>query len=550
MIAPARAMTPNSQTSDYPRGLALLRDPLLNKGTAFTETERDAFGLRGFLPAHVLSMEEQVARVLTNLRSLPNDLEKYIALNSLHDRNEELFFRVVCDNIDEIQPLIYTPTVGLACQRFGLIFQRPRGMFISATDRGRVAELLANWPYPAKLIVVTDGERILGLGDLGAHGMGIPVGKLSLYSACAGVHPEHCLPIMLDVGTNNQDFLNDRYYIGLRQKRLSGEAYDDFVDEFITAARAAFPGVLIQFEDFANHSAFRLLHKYRDDIPVFNDDIQGTAAVALAGLFSALRVNGGKLADQQVLFLGAGEAATGIADLIVSAMMAEGLSERDAINRNWLVDSRGLVVKNRAGLTEHKLRYAHEHAPVDDFLTAIRTLKPTAIIGVAAVGGAFTPEVLQAMAEINQRPIVFALSNPTSKAECSAEEAYRHTGGRALFACGSPYDPVRLGDKTFVPRQGNNSYIFPGVGLGAIASGSKLVTDEMFMAAAHTLAYLVTQDDIEQGSLYPSLPRIREVSAHIAAAVAEVAYKRGLATTPRPNDMMGYIEQQMYDPNY
>jgi malate dehydrogenase (oxaloacetate-decarboxylating)(NADP+) len=549
MSVPVRAV-PSSYQSDSPRGLALLRDPLLNKGTAFTEAERDALGLRGFLPAHVLSMGEQAARVLVNLRTLPNDLEKYIALNSLHDRNESLFFRVVCDNIDEIQPLIYTPTVGLACQRFGLIFQRPRGMFISANDRGRIAEMLSNWPYQAKLIVVTDGERILGLGDLGAHGMGIPVGKLSLYSACAGVHPEHCLPVMLDVGTNNQELLNDPYYIGLRQKRLNGAAYDAFVDEFVNAARTAFPNVLIQFEDFANHSAFRLLHKYRDEINVFNDDIQGTAAVALAGLFSALRVNGGKLADQTVLFLGAGEAATGIADLVVSAMMAEGLPETDALKRNWLTDSRGLVVKNRAGLTEHKLRYAHDHAPVDDFLTAIQTLKPTAIIGVAAVGGAFTPEVLKVMAEINDRPIVFALSNPTSKAECSAEEAYRHTGGRALFACGSPYNPVTFGSKTFVPRQGNNSYIFPGVGLGAIASGSRLVTDEMFMAAAHTLAYLVNQEDIQQGSLYPALPRIREVSAHIAAAVAEVAYKRGLATAPKPNDLMAFIESQMYDPRY
>ena len=549
MITPARAKS-SSQPSNSSRGMALLRDPLLNKGTAFTEAERDAFGLRGLLPAHVLSMDEQVARFMTNLRGLPNDLEKYVALNSLHDRNEALFFRVVCDNIDEIQPLIYTPTVGLACQRFGLIFQRPRGMFICANDRGRIADLLANWPYPAKLIVVTDGERILGLGDLGAHGMGIPVGKLSLYSACAGIHPEYCLPVMLDVGTNNEDFLNDRYYIGLRQKRLSGAAYDEFVDEFITAAREAFPGALIQFEDFANHSAFRLLHKYRDEINVFNDDIQGTAAVALAGLFSALRGNGGKLADQKVLFLGAGEAATGIADLVISAMMAEGVSEAEALTRNWLVDSRGLVVQNRAGLTDHKLRYAHDHAPVGDFLTAIRALRPTAIIGVAAVGGAFTPEVLQTMAEMNERPIVFALSNPTSKAECSAEEAYRHTGGRALFACGSPYDPVRLDGKTFVPRQGNNSYIFPGVGLGAIASGARLVTDEMFMAAAHTLAYLVDPDDIEQGSLYPALPRIRDVSAHIAAAVAEVAYKRGLATVPRPNDLMAFIDSQMYDPHY
>ena len=549
MNAPAQAQ-PSSQPSDSPRGMALLRDPLLNKGTAFTEAERDALGLRGLLPPHVLSMDEQVTRFMTNLRGLPSDLEKYVALNSLHDRNEALFFRVVCDNIDEIQPLIYTPTVGLACQRFGLIFQRPRGMFIGANDRGRIAELLANWPYPAKLIVVTDGERILGLGDLGAHGMGIPVGKLSLYSACAGIRPEYCLPVMLDVGTNNEDFLNDRYYIGLRQKRLTGAAYDELVDEFIIAAREAFPGVLIQFEDFANHSAFRLLHKYRDEINVFNDDIQGTAAVALAGLFSALRVNGGKLADQRVLFLGAGEAATGIADLVVSAMMAEGLSEAEALRRTWLVDSRGLVVKNRAGLTDHKLRYAHDHAPVGDFLTAIQMLKPTAIIGVAAVGGAFTPEVLKTMAEINDRPIVFALSNPTSKAECSAEEAYRHTGGRALFACGSPYDPVRLDGKTFVPRQGNNSYIFPGVGLGATAIGSRLVTDEMFMAAAHTLAYLVNLDDIEQGSLYPALPRIREVSAHIAVAVAEVAYKRGLATLPRPNNLMAFIESQMYDPQY
>jgi malate dehydrogenase (oxaloacetate-decarboxylating)(NADP+) len=533
-----------------PHGLALLRDPLLNKGTAFTEQERDALGLRGFLPAGVLSMQAQVERVLTNLRTLPGNLEKYVALNSLHDRNEALFFRVVCDHIDEIQPLIYTPTVGLACQRYGLIFQRPRGLFISANDRGHIGEILSNWPYRAKLIVVTDGERILGLGDLGANGMGIPVGKLSLYSACAGIHPELCLPVMLDVGTNNEEFLNDPYYIGLRQKRITGAAYDDFVDEFMTEARAAFPGVLIQFEDFANHSAFRLLHKYRDQACVFNDDIQGTAAVALAGLFSALRASGGKLREQRILFLGAGEAATGIADLIVSAMMAEGAAETDAIKRNWLVDSRGLVVKGRANLSGHKLRYAHEQAPIDDYLTAIKTLKPTAIIGVAAVGGAFTPDVLKTMAELNERPIIFALSNPTSKAECSAEEAYRHTGGRALFACGSPYDPVDLNGRTFVPRQGNNSYIFPGVGLGVIASGSRLVTDEMFMAAAHTLANAVSEADLKQGSLYPSLPRIREVSAQIGAAVAGVAYQRGLALGPTPNDLVGVVQAQMYDPHY
>src|SRR5450631_1458287 len=543
-------MSARSADVESPHGLALLRDPLLNKGTAFTEQERDALGLRGFLPAAVLSMEAQVERVLTNLRNLPSDLEKYIALNSLHDRNEALFFRIVCDHIDEIQPLIYTPTVGLACQKYGLIFQRPRGLFISANDRGRIADILANWPYPTKLIVVTDGERILGLGDLGANGMGIPVGKLSLYSACAGIHPEHCLPVMLDVGTNNDELLDDPYYIGMRQRRTTGADYDTFVDEFVTAARTAFPGVLIQFEDFANHSAFRLLHKYRSDACVFNDDIQGTAAVALAGLFSALRINGGKLREQRVLFLGAGEAATGIADLIVSAMMAEGLTEAEAVRRNWLVDSKGLVVKGRPGLGGHKLRFAHDQEPVDDFLTAINALKPTAIIGVAAVGGAFTPDVLQTMATLNDRPIVFALSNPTSKAECTAEQAYRQTQGRALFACGSPYEPVQLNGRTFVPRQGNNSYIFPGVGLGVIASGARLVTDEMFMAAAHTLAQSVTEADIAQGSLYPALPRLREVSAQIAAAVADVAYQRGLANGPPPNDLLAYVQSQMYDPHY
>ena len=461
MTRPDR-ISAHSTAFESSRGLALLRDPLLNKGTAFTAQERDALGLRGFLPAAVLSMEAQVERVLTNLRNLPSDLEKYIALNSLHDRNEALFFRIVCDHIDEIQPLIYTPTVGLACQKYGLIFQRPRGLFISANDRGRIAEILANWPYPAKLIVVTDGERILGLGDLGANGMGIPVGKLSLYSACAGIHPESCLPVMLDVGTNNEEFLNDPYYIGLRQRRSTGAAYDEFVEEFVTAARAAFPGVLIQFEDFANHSAFRLLHKYRDDACVFNDDIQGTAAVALAGLFSALRINGGKLREQRVLFLGAGEAATGIADLIVSAMMAEGLSEADAVQRNWLVDSKGLVVKGRSGLSGHKMRYAHDQQPVGEFRTAIDTLKPTAIIGVAAVGGAFTPDVLESMAALNDRPIVFALSNPTSKAECSAEQAYRHTQGRALFACGSPYDPVKLDGSVIRAAPGQQFLYLPG----------------------------------------------------------------------------------------
>jgi malate dehydrogenase (oxaloacetate-decarboxylating)(NADP+) len=364
------------------------------------------------------------------------------------------------------------------------------------------------------------------------------------------VHPQLCLPITLDVGTNNAAMLADPFYVGLRQRRLTGAAYDDLIEEFITAASEVFPGVVIQFEDFANHNAFRLLKKYRDRICTFNDDIQGTAAVALAGIFSALRINGGKFTEQKLLFLGAGEAATGICDLVVSAMVAQGLSESAARQRCWAVDSRGLVVKSRTDLAEHKRPYAHEHAPVGDFLSAIKALKPTAIVGVAAVGGTFTQEVLEEMARINERPIVFALSNPTSQAECNAEEAYRWTKGRALFACGSPFDPVKFDGKTFVPRQGNNSYIFPGVGLGAIASRARHITDAMFMDAARTLANLVTQSDLDQGSLYPALPRIREVSAHIAAAIAETAYKCGLAGKPKPQDVLADVRAHMYDPHY
>ncbi len=533
-----------------PRGLDLLRDPLLSKGTAFTEAERDALGLRGLLPAHVSTQAEQADRFMRSLRRLPDELEKFIALRSLHDRSEALFFRVVIDHIDEIQPIIYTPGVGLACQKFSLIFQRPRGMFITANDRGRVKEVLRNWPYAASLIVVTDGERILGLGDLGANGMGIPIGKLALYSACAGVHPGQCLPVTIDVGTDNAELLSDPFYIGLRQRRLRGADYDALIDEFMTAAQEVFPGVLVQFEDFGNQNAFRLLEKYEHKQCVFNDDIQGTAAVALAGLFSALRVTGTKLEDQRVLFLGAGEAAIGIATLISEAVEAQGIPAADARQRCWLMDSRGLVVKSRTDLTAHKQPFAHDHAPVGDFLFAIRALKPTAIIGVAAVGGTFTKEVLEEMARINQRPIVFALSNPTSKSECTAAEAYLHTSGRALFACGSPFDPVSISGKTFVPRQGNNSYIFPGIGLGAIISRCKTLTPEMFMGSAHTLASLTTELDLAQGSLYPALSRVREVSAHIAAGLAKTAHRRGLAGVEEPADLLKHAQANMYDPSF
>jgi len=533
------------------QGLDVLHDPLLNKGTAFTEAERDALGLRGLLPPHVSTQEEQVARVLENVRRLPTALDRHIALNALHDRNEALFFRVVADHPDEMMPLIYTPTVGLACQRYGHIHQQARGLFVGANDGGRVAKVLRNWPHrDVGIVVVTDGERILGLGDLGANGMGIPVGKLSIYTACAGIAPERCLPVTLDVGTNNEELLADPLYIGLKRRRLEGDAYDALLDEFMTAAREQFPGVLIQFEDFATHNAFRLLAKYRERACCFNDDIQGTAAVALAGLLSALRITGGWLPDQKVLFLGAGEAATGIADLIVQGMVDEGAAAPAARERCWLFDSQGLVVKGRERLAAHKLPYAHRHASCTDFVDAVNELRPTAIVGVSAVGGAFTPRLLRAMASVNERPIVFALSNPTSQAECTAQEAYAETGGRALFACGSPFEPVILGGRTHVPRQGNNAYVFPGIGLGVLACGARRVTDEMFLAAARALAAQVTEADLEQGSLYPPLAEIRPVSAKIAQAVAEVAWRQGLARARQPADLAAFIRSAMYEPRY
>jgi len=536
---------------EQPRGIALLRDPALNKGTAFSEAERDALGLRGLLPTQVITQEVQVERILENLRRQADPLEKYVALEALHNRNEALFYRVIADYPDEMVPIIYTPTVGLACQKFGHIYQRPRGMFITAADRGRMAQVLRNWPYrDVSIIVVSDGERILGLGDLGASGMGIPMGKLALYTACAGIPPTRTLPVLLDVGTNNPTLLDDPLYLGLKQRRIQGAEYDAVVEEFIAATQAVFPGVLIQFEDFANHNAFRLLAKYRERICAFNDDIQGTAAVALAGLLSSLRVTGGRLTDQKVLFLGAGEAATGISDLIVTAMRAQGLPEAEARRRCWLIDSQGLVVAGRGSLAEHKRPYAHAHPAVTDFAAAVDALQPTAIIGVAAVGGTFTEAVLRSMAKFNKRPIVFALSNPTSKSECTAQEAYRWTEGRALFASGSPFDPVDYEGKRFVPRQGNNSYIFPGVGLGAIASRTRHVTDAMFLAAAEALAATVSEADLAQGSLYPPLIAVREVSARIGAAVAGVAYAQGIAAGPAPKDLLEYVRSRMYDPRY
>jgi malate dehydrogenase (oxaloacetate-decarboxylating)(NADP+) len=533
------------------KGVDWLHNPIFNKGTAFTEAERDALGLRGLLPPHVQTMDEQVDRVMKNFRNKSSDLERYIQIIGLQDRNETLFYRVVMDNLEDMMPIIYTPTVGKACQEFGHIFRRSRGMYVSLNDRGHIEKVLKNWPtHDVKVIVATDGERILGLGDLGASGMGIPIGKLSLYTACAGINPSQCLPITIDVGTNNETFLKDPLYIGLRQKRISGAEYDSFIEELMTAVKKLFPTVLFQFEDFGNSNAFRLLEKYRDQLCTFNDDIQGTGSVALAGVLSALRVTGGKMSDHRVLFLGAGEAGMGIADNIVAVLMEEGLSKAEARKRIWFVDSKGLIVKSREGLVEHKLHYAHDHAPCADLLSAVKSVKPTMLVGVSGQPRAFTEEIVKAVASYNQRPVIFALSNPTSKAECTAEEAYKWTDGRALFASGSPFAPVTLNGKTHVPGQGNNAYIFPGVGLGVVATGARRITDSMFVTAAKALASLLREEELAEGRIYPSLKRIHEVSIKIAVAVAEEVYASKLTDQPRPADLAAFIQSKMFKPEY
>lgn len=534
-----------------PRGIDLLSDPVLNKGSAFTAEEREALGLRGLLPPRPFLQADQVRRNIENLRKRSSDLDRYVDLMDLMGRNITLFYRLLTNHLEELMPIVYTPTVGQACMKFGVIFRRPQGIFLTSEDRGQVRKVLANWPRRnVKVIVVTDGERILGLGDLGAYGMGIPIGKLSLYTACAGIHPAVCLPITIDVGTDNADLLSDPYYLGLNQRRVRGAAYDELIEEFMDAAQQLFPGVIVQLEDFGTHNAFRLLQKYRDRGPVFDDDIQGTAAVCLAGLYSALRITKQRLPDQRILFLGAGEAGIGIGELTSSAIATHGLPIEEARKRCWFVDSRGLVVKSRTDLAHHKLAFAHDHAEIRDLIDVVHALKPTAIVGVSAQAGLFTRDVLEAMARYNERPIVFALSNPTSKAECTAREAYQWTEGRAIYASGSPFEPVTFNGRTYRPGQGNNAYIFPGVGLSALACSSSRITDEMFAAAASTLSQLVEEEDLAQGLIYPPLTKIRPVSLQIAIAVAKVAYEQGIAQIPRPADLESHIRSLMYDPDY
>lgn len=533
------------------RGAILLNDPVLNKGTAFTNAEREVLGLKGLLPPRVMTQDEQLARILPGVRSKPTPIEQYAYLVALHDRNVTLFYRLVMEHLEELMPVLYTPTVGQACEEFGRIFRRSRGLYITADDAGHVADVLANWPHDdVRMIVVTDGERILGLGDLGANGMGIPIGKLTLYTACAGISPHQCLPITIDVGTDNDRLRESHQYMGLRQPRMRGAQYDALMTEFIEAVQQRFPLACLQFEDFGNHNAFALLEQWQDRICTFNDDIQGTASVTLAGLLSASRITGVPLRDMRLLFLGAGEAGIGIGDLVVEALREEGMDIAEARAHCWFVDSKGLVVQSRTDLASHKQRYAHDHAPASTLLEAVESLKPHAIIGVSGTPSTFTPEVLAAMARNHARPIVLALSNPTSKAECTAQQAYAGTDGRAVFASGSPFAPVTYKGKTHVPGQGNNAYIFPGVGLGVMVAESTRVTEEMFAVAARTLASMVSEDDLAMGRVYPALSRIRDVSKAIAVEVAAIAYARGLARAPKPESLDDAVQAAMYQPVY
>ncbi len=537
--------------ADVSAGYRLLLNPLLNRGTAFTEAERRAHGLEGLLPPGVSTLDLQIARSRAELDSLASDLQKYLFLSDLRGRNQTLFFAIVMSDPAGFMPLVYTPTVGEACQKFDHIFHAARGMYLPISARGRIQEILANWPQKdVRFIVVTDGERILGLGDLGVGGMGIPIGKLTLYTACAGVPPRCCLPVVLDVGTNNQELLADRFYLGSRQSRVRGVEYDTFVGEFVEAVRTLYPKCCIQWEDFANINAVPILERYRGAICTFNDDIQGTGAVALAGILAALRISGQKLADQRFLFLGAGSAALGMAQAISEAMRLEGMDVAAARSRIALFNTKGLVVKSRADLKEFQKPFAQDRSGIPSFLDAVKELRPTGIIGVSTVPKLFDRQVIEAMAELNERPIIFPYSNPTSRSECTAEEAYRWSNGRAIFASGSPFPPVQFGGRTFVPGQGNNVYIFPAVGMAIFATEARRVTDGMFIVAARAVAEQMTDQSLANGLIYPPQAQIFEASLHVATRVAEYVFDQDLARVPRPRDIGAHIRASAYRPGY
>jgi len=537
-------------------GLDTIHNNRLNKGLAASISERQALGVHGLMPPRVKTQAEQVSLCLRRIRSMPEALDQYVYLMDLMQKNERLFYKLLSENTEELMPVVYTPTVGLACQKYGYIFSKPQGMFISIHDQGHIYEMLLNWPEDnVKAIVVTDGERILGLGDLGAQGMGIPVGKLALYTALADIPPYQTLPITLDVGTNREELREDEDYIGLRQPRVTGAQYDAFIDEFMQAVVKRFgQSCLIQFEDFGGGNAFRLLEMYREKYCTFNDDIQGTATVGLAGILGALKATGKGLKEHKFLFQGAGQAAVGIANLIVMALeKREGLSREEAVTHVWLRDSRGLVVKDRAtgGISEPKAPFAHPHQHLEDLLEIVNDIKPTCLIGAAAQPGVFTQQIIEAMSSLNETPIIFALSNPTSKAECTAEAAYTHSQGKAIFASGSPFPTFEGFGKRFEPGQGNNAYIFPGASLGVIAAGIRHIHESVFLFAAEGLAAMVTEEDLAVGRVYPPLQQIKEISLKIAVKVAEEAYKDGMASVfPEPEDKKAYIQSLQYNYNY
>ena len=538
-------------TTQQPTGYDLLHDPRFNKGTAFTEVERRALGLEGLLPPTVTTIDLQVGRRRVEIANLGDDLQKYLVLSDLQARNERLFYAVLMSDPATYLPLVYTPTVGEACQKFGHIFRSARGMYLPISAKGRLQEILRNWPeQDVRFIVVTDGERILGLGDLGAGGMGIPLGKLALYTACAGVPPQHCLPIVLDVGTNNQELLHDPLYLGLQQPRVRGGEYISFVDEFVSAVQALYPKCCIQWEDFANINAVPILARYRDRTCTFNDDIQGTAGIALAGIYAALRITRQNLADQRFLFLGGGSAGTGIAELISLAMTMEGMDIREARSRNALFDVKGLLVTCRTDLADFQKPYVQDLPPIATFVEAIKAIRPTGIIGVSTVPKLFNQAVIETMSQINERPIIFPYSNPTSRSECTADEAYRWSDGRAVFASGSPFPPVEINGRRFVPGQGNNVYIFPAMGMAVFATEAKRVTEEMFIVAAQAVAEQVSEENLATGLIYPPQSRILEASLHAAERIAAHIFDQGLAGIPRPNDVGALVRTRTYRPVY
>ena len=540
-----------ASTAEYRLGYDVLRNPRLNKGTAFTVDERRKYRLEGLLPPAVSNIELQEARRHTEIANLGDDLQKYLVLSDLQARNETLFYKIVMSDPATYMPLVYTPTVGEACQKFAHIFREARGMFLPISARGRIREILGNWPEKdVRFIVVTDGERILGLGDLGAGGMGIPLGKLALYTACAGVPPQYCLPVVLDVGTNNPVLHDDPLYLGLRHNRVRGEEYMAFIDEFVGAVQSLYPRCCIQWEDFANINAVPILARYQDKICTYNDDIQGTAGIALAGIFAALRITKQKITDQRFLFLGGGSAGTGIAELISEAMAMEGMDIAEARKRNALFDINGLIVNSRTDLADFQKPFAQDRERVTSFVAAVKSIRPTGIIGVSTVPKLFTREVIHAMAEINERPIIFPYSNPTSRSECTAEEAYRWSDGRAVFASGSPFPPVEIAGHKFVPGQGNNVYIFPAMGMAVFATEATRVTEEMFIVAAKAVAEQVTDEDLSVGLIYPPQSRILEASLHVAERVASYIFDKGLARVPRPDDIGSLIRTRAYRPVY